>query len=903
MMKPAVRRPRRTLRPTPASSAAVAALVIAGLLAVGAPSAALAEAPARVAASAAAAAAAQTPEPAVNPALTDACGVDVAFVLDVSKSIGADGIADLEDATDAFTAALVDTGSQVSITSFNQDATVRLEATDLTTATLPSVQASYAGLGYTGYTNWKRGLEVAAGTFGGFADGRVELTIVISDGGPNTVDPTKPNEFDDGSIGAVAPSIVQANAIKATGSHVFAIGVGPEITAGPIQAISGPTLFTGDNLATADYATSTDYSTLADDLGALARALCGGTVTVHKEIDGAPVADWSFSTADADVAPASQATDATGATAPFAVGGFTGATRTVEFTEEDRPFHTLDSVTCHDADGAPVASEVTGPLSWEVVVAIDAIVHCDVVNDRAPTEWTVTKSSDPPSGATVAVGDQIAYTLTVTHVSGPAATDLSIRDDISQLAPFVEFDGFVGSPPKESSWNGVEDGRLLLRLASLDPGQTLEVTYLVTVEADAPPGTVLRNHVLTNCSAEPGPGLVAAPADPCVTEHLLPGIRIEKAWEHDGGQVPVDSGDTPPDVITYTVRVWNDGSGPVQAPVVTDVLPAGTTFVPGSEVLPAGWQLDDSVPGEVAFTQVVPGAFGPIAHPGIAFSFDVEVGALAQADPTEPIADLVNDVCVVAELPAGSGGESGEAGDAGDAGADAEPGLRASAASDLDPDLLAIGLADCADAATPVKSVALAGAAQCVNDTPWFGYSVEPSNLTAPLPPVALIWWTADAYAGHDPSIDAADESAILADGASQVDYVEVPADWEPGDEITGRQLWPGAVLDAAGNPIDWPGWTLRPDGTWVLDPAAPFSDLREEAVVEIRVNPSTAVITAYPPPTPNCVAAPRQGASGPAGIASTGTDPAVPVLIGGLLALLGASVLAWRFRLRRRAD
>jgi hypothetical protein len=81
----------------------------------------------------------------------------------------------------------------------------------------------------------------------------------------------------------------------------------------------------------------------------------------------------------------------------------------------------------------------------------------------------------------------------------------------------------------------------------------------------------------------------------------------------------------------------------------------------------------------------------------------------------------------------------------------------------------------------------------------------------------------------------------ILADGALQVDYLTVPADWSSGEVITGEMLWPGAAVDADGNPTDWPGWNQLPDGTWFLDPSDPFYVLRSTSIVEFRINPTVA--------------------------------------------------------------
>lgn len=978
-------------------------------------------------------------EPAANPDLPDVCGLDMAFILDKSGSIGDAGIANLKDAADAFSGALVDTGSEVSVTSFDQDASVLLGATELSGGNVGTVQGSYSGLSSDGWTNWKRGLEVGLGTFGGFTDGPVELTIVITDGNPNTVDPSDGGEFPDGSPDAVNPAIAQANDIKAAGSHVLVIAVGGSVSLQPIEAISGPEAFDGTNITTADYLTTTDYSTLADSLKEVAIALCGGSVVIDKTVNGQPAEGWEFSTSDADVTPASQQTAADGMTDPYDVSGYGDAdTRAITFTEEDRPYWEMAAVSCEvGGDDRPVT--LVGDHGWTVDVGKFEIVHCSVANRENEPVWGVTKSSDPPSGTSVERGDTIDYTLSVQHVSGPGVSDLVIEDDISQLAPYVDFEGFIGTQPAEFSWDDDEPGKLWLKVDQLDPGETLDLVYRVTVRDDADPGAVLRNHVLTNCPPAQPPVTVAAvpdaEPDPCVTEHPTPGwelwktadpasgstvypghdvvytlhaynfsqaevsgatavddlsdvlddaslvepldpqleldgtdltwsipdlapgeeaevsftvtvaddawgetlhnvvtpdgvgecpavgddaaplvkgeelvladcetdhevaepdVRIEKLWSHDEGENPVDSGDAPPDVISYTLNVWNDGDAVVD-PVVTDTLPEGVTFVPGSEVLPAGWTLDDSVQGELTFSYT--GEFGSMAYPGVTITFDVEVGELAQPDPTVPIPNLVNTACVAAEVPPPPEEPVLEL-------APASLAEIVAAVADEEPDPDG-PLADCDEAETPVKSIALDGFAQCLNDTPWFSYAITPSNLDT-LPDVALIWWTPDAFAGHDPSIPAGDEAAILADGASQVDYVTVPPGWQPGDTISGAQLWPGAEVDAEGNPTDWPGWTLLPNGTWVLDPSAPFYDLRNEAVVEIRVNPSTDTITAYPPATPDCNAAPTNSPKPPkptpSGMASTGFDQGwLLPLAAGLLAVGALGV--WFVARRQRRD
>jgi hypothetical protein len=140
----------------------------------------------------------------------------------------------------------------------------------------------------------------------------------------------------------------------------------------------------------------------------------------------------------------------------------------------------------------------------------------------------------------------------------------------------------------------------------------------------------------------------------------------------------------------------------------------------------------------------------------------------------------------------------------------------------------------------------------CRNNTPYVSYSIPLSN-GAQEPFVALIWWSPEAFANRTIGIDPADTAAILADGASQIDTVPIPADWQNGDTITGEQLWPGAAINAAGNPIAWAGWVQLPSGQWTLDPTAPFYEIRNNAIVEVRTTSAGEAFAQATLSTPGC--------------------------------------------------
>ncbi|MHC0443430.1 HYR-like domain-containing protein, partial [Flavobacterium sp. 3-210] len=114
----------------------------------------------------------------------------------------------------------------------------------------------------------------------------------------------------------------------------------------------------------------------------------------------------------------------------------------------------------------------------------------------------------------------------------------------------------------------------------------------------------------------------------------------------------------------------------------------------------------------------------------------------------------------------------------------------------------------------------------CVNDVPYIDYVVTPVNFT-PINGVTIVW----------------------ADSNNNVvtTMTNLP--------LSGRVLWPGAVVDQNGNGIDWPGWVFQ-DNKWIQAPDG-FENLRPTATITISVNPSETIIVNYPPADPYCISRP----------------------------------------------
>jgi uncharacterized repeat protein (TIGR01451 family) len=343
-------------------------------------------------------------------------------------------------------------------------------------------------------------------------------------------------------------------------------------------------------------------------------------------------------------------------------------------------------------------------------------------------------------------------------------------------------------------------------------------------------------------------------------------LTIEKldGGEFDGGPaVPTNEGAE----YDYTLTVTNnsaDGTPATDAVVVSDEIPATLSVVSWTDV--AGWTVtlegEDAAGfgGTLTLTKDEPLATGDTVD----FTFRVQTADVLpreNGDPTAKILDLVNTATVTSD------------------------GVEENPDDNTSTEI------------TPVASVQVSAAGFCRADAPWLGYEVTPYNTQSVDPaPMVLIWWTNAAYAERDPSIPASNTAAILADGASRVDPIAIPAGWMPGTPISGEQLWPGAAVNAAGQAVAWPGWHQSPDGQWMLDPSAPGYDLRDDAVVEVRMNPSTGSVEAYPPAVPGCNPAP------PSKMPVTGFDVGWIAGMAAGLMFAGAMFLL-AYRLRRRPD
>ena len=257
------------------------------------------------------------PNPVLN--LTADCALKVVLVLDESGSIGSTSGATtaVRNGAKAFIQGLLDTSVQVGVIEFNTSArTIQINGKNYNTVDQAYITAfatyvngqgaqpryepkDYSSPAY--YTNWQDALSDAHAL-------QPDMVVFLTDGDPTaygtgSAQPT--TGLADGSSIAMDPAFAAADALRAAGTHLFAIGVGAAVSEPDSQvrlrAISGPDEFKpGDTLFGKDWTVVSEFSSLEAQLAALGRALCTVRVRVVKSVDetGAgvyvPADGWGF---------------------------------------------------------------------------------------------------------------------------------------------------------------------------------------------------------------------------------------------------------------------------------------------------------------------------------------------------------------------------------------------------------------------------------------------------------------------------------------------------------------------------------------------------------------------------------------------------------------------------------
>ncbi|WP_285183675.1 isopeptide-forming domain-containing fimbrial protein [Rhodococcus sp. MEB032] len=193
--------------------------------------------------------------------------------------------------------------------------------------------------------------------------------------------------------------------------------------------------------------------------------------------------------------------------------------------------------------------------------------YCKIIN----TPVLVKKSSSPPTGETVNIGQTITYTLNFEN-PGTAPAPIDYTDFLADVID----DGTVAVGAATGGLTAALDGADKIKVGgTLPAGGKGTVTYTVTVKDGG--NKVLNNYLVPGTTTPP---TTCDPATNLCTTHPMPGFTVAKTAVPATGST-VQAGDT----ITYTVTGANTGKTALTPATIKDDLSAvlnNAAIVPGS---------------------------------------------------------------------------------------------------------------------------------------------------------------------------------------------------------------------------------------------------------------------------------------------------------------------------------
>ena len=200
----------------------------------------------------------------------------------------------------------------------------------------------------------------------------------------------------------------------------------------------------------------------------------------------------------------------------------------------------------------------------------------------APADLSVTKVDSPDP---VVAGSNLTYTIGVTNLTATAATTVALSDTLPANTTFVSFTAPAGWSCTTPAVGGT--GTVNCTIATLPASAGASFTLVVNVGAATANGTIITNTAGVTSTDDPVAGNNSATASTTVSSGA--NLLVLKS---DSPDPAVANGN-----ITYVITVRNDGPLAATSAMLTDVIPANTTFV--SRAAAAGWTCTTPVVGGI----------------------------------------------------------------------------------------------------------------------------------------------------------------------------------------------------------------------------------------------------------------------------------------------------------------
>src|SRR5690606_5522452 len=201
-------------------------------------------------------------------------------------------------------------------------------------------------------------------------------------------------------------------------------------------------------------------------------------------------------------------------------------------------------------------------------------------------------------------GERLRYTITAQNIGTENAVDVLLRDQIPANTTYVPNSTTLNGAPVADPAPGVsplESGMLIHAPQDPTPGamradangttNIATITFDVIVAPDVLDGTIISNQGFVSGEGAGGSPVPEQPSDDPATPIADDPTRdvvgnSPLVYAHKTVQLAVDNGSPgivdPGDVLRYTITIVNSAAIPATGVVLTDPVPANTTYVPNS---------------------------------------------------------------------------------------------------------------------------------------------------------------------------------------------------------------------------------------------------------------------------------------------------------------------------------
>ncbi|HET7437677.1 MAG TPA: DUF11 domain-containing protein [Thermoanaerobaculia bacterium] len=211
-----------------------------------------------------------------------------------------------------------------------------------------------------------------------------------------------------------------------------------------------------------------------------------------------------------------------------------------------------------------VPASATGSLQNAATVASDTL-DSNALNNNTSLETAIVASTDvaiaKTAGATVNAGTDLTWTVTVTNNGPSDAANVSVTDTLPANTTFVS-----ATQPTGPTFSCTGGATITCTIATLASGATATFSFTGHVDPSAT-GTIDNTATISTTTPETNNNNNSSTSSTAVVHQA--DLTIAKS-----APATAVAGTT----MTYTINVSNVGPSDADSVMITDVLPAGTTF-------------------------------------------------------------------------------------------------------------------------------------------------------------------------------------------------------------------------------------------------------------------------------------------------------------------------------------